>query len=129
MRFNTIINSLKYFHPSEGFKTSSGFFVVLNKGKKLSLLLREKINFHDEVTVKSQLDKYKPPTLKRASDVFFIGYKNNTSTKLPRRKKNFFKLFSSKSQEIKSFVKKQKLSFKDKEDLIVIFTYYNSLKE
>lgn len=129
VRFNSDKKVYQVFSYEENNKTTNGFFVVLNKGKKLSLLLREKINFHDEVTVKSQLDKYKPPTLKRASDVFFIGYKNNTSTKLPRRKKNFFKLFSSKSQEIKSFVKKQKLSFKDKEDLIVIFTYYNSLKE
>ena len=108
-------------------KTTSGFFVVLNKGKNGVLLLKEKINFHEEVKVKSELDKYKPPTLKRATDAFFIGYKNNTSTKLPRNKKSFFKLFSSKSNEVKSFVKKQKLSIKNKEDLIEIFTYYNSL--
>jgi hypothetical protein len=112
----------------ENNKKITGFFVVLKKGEKLSLLLREKINFHKEVKVKSQLDTYKPSTLKRASDVFFIGDKNNTSTKLPRRKKKFFKLFSNKSHEVASFVKKQKLSFKDKEDLIEIFTYYNSLK-
>jgi len=67
--------------------------------------------------------------LKRPSDVFFIGYKNNTSTELPRRKKHFFRLFSSKAHEVESFVKKQKLRFKDKEDLIEIFIYYNSLKE
>jgi len=108
-------------------KTTSGFFVVLNKGKNGVLLLKEKINFHEEVKVKSELDKYKPPTLKRATDTFFIGYKNNTSTKLPRNKKGFFNLFSSKSKEVKSFVKKQKLSIKNKEDLIEIFTYYNSL--
>ncbi len=44
------------FSYEENNKMATGFFVVLNKGKKLSLLLREKINLHDEVTVKSQLN-------------------------------------------------------------------------
>lgn len=116
------------FSYEENNKTTSGFFVVLNKGKNIFLLLKEKINFYEEVRAKSELDKYKPPTLKCAIDTFFIGYKNNTATELPRRKKGFFKLFSSKSNEVESFVKKQKLSFKNKEDLIKIFTYYYSLK-
>lgn len=107
--------------------TASGFFVVLNTGKKVNLLLKEKINFEEEVKAKSELDKYKPPTLKRETDTFFIGFKDNTSIELPRRKKDFFKIFSNKSNEVESFVKKQKLNFKKKEDLIQIFTYYNSL--
>lgn len=116
------------FSYEENNKTTSGFFVVLNKGKNISLLLKEKINFYEEVKAKSELDKYKPPTLKRTIDTFFIGYKNNTSTELPRNKKDFFKLFSSKSNEVESFVKRNKLSFKNKkEDLIQIFRYYNTL--
>lgn len=107
--------------------TTSGFYVVLNSGKNISLLLKEKINFHEEVKAQSPLDKYKPPTLKRATDTFFIGYNDKTSTKLPKRKKDLFKLFSNKSDKMQSFVKKEKLSFKNKEDLIKIFTYYNSL--
>ncbi|GEM_PF-2406859 len=116
------------FSYEENNKTTSGFFVVLSKGENSSLLLKEKINFHEEVKTESELDTYKPPTLKRATDTFFIGYKNNTSMKLPRKKRSFFKVFSNKSNEVESFVKKQKLSFKKKEDLIEIFTYYNSLK-
>jgi len=107
--------------------TSNGFFVVLNKGKNIYLLLKEKINFYEEKKAESELNKYKPPTLKSAPDTFFIGYINNKAVKLPRKKKSFLKLFSSKSKDVENYIYKNKLSFKKKEDLIEIFEYYNSL--
>lgn len=105
----------------------NNFFVVLNSGKNIYLLLREKINFYDEQKSKGELQKYKPPTLKREADSFFIGYKNNKATKLPRKKKNFLKLFSSKSKDVETYLKRNKLGFKKKEDLIKIFVYYSTL--
>jgi len=115
------------FSYMENTNTTSGFFVVLTKEKNISLLLKEKINFHEEKKATSQLESYKPPTLKRAADMFFIGYKNNTATKLPKKKKAFLKLFSSKSKDVGTYIKRNKLGFKNKEDLIKIFKFYDSL--
>lgn len=106
----------------------TGFFVVLFNGDKVSLLLKEKIQFYEEVIAKTGYDKYKPPSLKRENDKLYIGYKNNVSKELPKKKNDILKLFSSKSKNIETFAKKNKLGFKKKEDLVKIFTHYSSLK-
>lgn len=104
-----------------------GFFVVLYNGEKISLLLKEKIKFYDEVKAKTGYDKYKPPTLKRVNDGFYIGYKNSSTKEFPSRKKDILNIFASKAGQIESYAKKNKLDFKNKEDLIQIFRYYDSL--
>ncbi len=106
----------------------TGFFVVLFNGDKVSLLLKERIKFFEEVKAKSGYDKYQPPTLKRVKDKLYIGYKNNGANELPKKKNEILKLFSKKSKIIESFAKENKLGFKNKEDLIKIFTYYHTLK-
>ena len=106
----------------------TGFFVVLFNGDEVSLLMKERIKFFEEVIAQSGYDKYKPPTLKRVKDKLYIGYKNNETKELPKKKNEILKLFSTKSKNIEAFAKKNKLGFKNKEDLIKIFTYYHSLK-
>jgi len=106
----------------------TGFFVVLFNGDKVSLLMKERIMFFEEVIAKSGYDKYQPPTLKRVKDKLYIGYKNNETKELPKKKNEILKLFSNKSKNIESFAKENKLGFKNKKDLIIIFTYYHTLK-
>jgi len=107
-------------------KTLQGFFVVLHKGDKMSLLLKEKIKLYDEVKAKSGYDKYQPPTLKRVKDKLFVGYKDSLATVL-NKKKNILKLFSSSAKDVENYANQNKLSFKKNEDLIQIFKYFESL--
>jgi len=116
------------FNYEEKEKINKGFFVVLNHGDKVSLLLQEKIKFYEEKQAKTGYDKYEPPKLKREKDKIFIGYKNNASKELPKKKKDILKLFSSKSKIVELFAKENKLGFKQSDDLVKIFNYYNSLK-
>lgn len=104
-----------------------GFFVILYKGDKISLLRKEKIKFFEEVIAKTGYDKYKPPTLKRIDDKIYIGYKNSSAIELPSKKKDILYLFASKTNEIESFAKENNLGFKSEEDLIKIFNFYHSL--
>jgi len=106
----------------------TGFFVVLVNGDRVSLLIKERIKFFEEVVARSGYDKYQPPTLKRVKDKLYIGYKNNETEELPKKKNEILKLFSNKSKNIESFAKENKLGFKNKKDLIKIFTYYHTLK-
>ena len=106
----------------------TGFFVVLFNGDKVSLLMKERIKFFEEVIAKSGYDKYQPPTLKRVKDELYIGYKNNETKELPKKKNEILKLFSNKSKNVESFAKENKLGFKNKKDLIKIFAYYHTLK-
>lgn len=105
----------------------AGYFVMLEKGDKISLLNREKIKFVEEVVPKTGYEKYQPPKLKRESDQFFIGYKNNTTLDLPKKKSDILALFSSKANEVEAYAKSKKLGFKKSEDLIEIFKFYNML--
>ena len=105
----------------------TGFFVMLSNGPEISLLLKEKIKFYKEVPQNLGFVEYQPPTLKRAKDEIYVGFKNNSTMLLPKKKKDILKMFSSKSKQVESFVKKNKLSFKSQADLIEIFGYYNSL--
>ena len=116
------------YNYQENEKLNNGFFVVLYNGDKVSLLLQEKIKFYEEKQAKTGYDKYEPPKLKREKDKMFIGYKNNASKELPKKKKDILKLFSSKSKIMELFAKENKLGFKKPEDLVKIFSYYNSLK-
>lgn len=83
-------------------ETIPGFFVVLYNGDNISLLIKEKIKFYEEVKSKTGYDKYKPPTLKRVNDEFYIGYKNSSAKELPSKKKDILSLFASKANEIES---------------------------
>ena len=116
-----------YEYPTDE-KVKEGYFVVLFVGDKLSLLLREKIIFQSEVKAKSSYHEYKPASLVRSKDKLFIGYKNNKAAELPKKKKDFFALFSSKSKEVEKHAKSNGLSIKKTDDLVKIFTYYDSLK-
>lgn len=112
---------------SEKNEIVTGFFVVLYHGEKISLLLKEKIKLFEEVKSKTGYGDYKPPTLKRLNDEFYIGYEDGSAKVLPSKKKELLNIFESKAGEIESYMKKNKLSFKIKEDLIQIFGYYNTL--
>ena len=118
----------RVFDYQEGGQKMTGFFVVLFQGEKISLLLKEKIKYYSEKQAKSGYDKYQPPKLKREKDKFFLGYKNNSTKELPKKKKDILNLFTSKATDIESYVKRNNLGFKNKEDLTKIFTYHHALK-
>ena len=107
--------------------TNKGYFVVVYLGDKISLFLKEKIKLYEEVPAKLGFTTYEPPKLARVNNELYVGYKNNIAIELPNRKKDILKLFSTKSDEIESYAKKNNLEFKNKEDLIQIFRYYNTL--
>jgi len=125
--FLNVDKTYRVFDYHENGQKKTGFFVVLFQGEKISLLLKEIIKFYEEKEAKSGYDKYQPPKLKREKDKFFLGYKNNSTKELPKKKKDILKLFTSKARDIESFAKRNNLGFKKKEDLTKIFNYYNSL--
>lgn len=106
---------------------TNSFFVVLFKGDKVALLAKENIKFYEEVHPKTGYDKYKPPTLKREKNRYYIGYKNNTTSLLPTKKNDFFSKFGKQAKDVSKYAKSNKLNIKKEEDLIKIFEYYDSL--
>jgi hypothetical protein len=121
------INKNKVYKVFSNNKGEKGYFVVLFEGEKSMLLVKETINFYKEVKPKSGYDEYEPPQFKREKDRFYMGLKDATSILLSNKKKDFYATFGEFSEEIKKFVKSEKLNLKDPADLITIFNYYDQL--
>lgn len=126
IKFNVIDKVYRVFDFKENDVLEKGFFKVLNVGEKMPLLIKEKIKLYEEVPAKLGFTRYEPPKLGRSKDIMYVGI-NYEAVELPKKKKDILELFSPKDGEIDSFAKKNKLSFKNTEDLIKIFSYYNSL--
>jgi hypothetical protein len=104
-----------------------GFFRLLSEGEYISLLAKESIKLYEEKRPTRGYEKRTPATFKRLKDKLFISVKNSSATILPNKKKDILKIFSGKSNDIEKYAKKNKLGFKNNEDLTKIFNYFNSL--
>lgn len=105
-----------------------GFFKIATKNTSCNLLVKEIITLKKAEKPKTGYGEYKPSKFNRKKDAYYINFtKNDIAIKLPKKKKAFYKLFSSNSDNIKKYIKKEKLSIKKEKDLAKIITYYNSL--
>ncbi|NLP58487.1 hypothetical protein [Lutibacter sp. B1] len=125
--FETLNKVYQLFSYTENNLKKSGYFVVLNSGDKITLLLKERIKFYDEVKPRTGYDKYQPPKLKREKDQFYFSYNNNMAIELPTKKKGFSSIFKNNQKAVESYISKNKLNIKKDKDIIQLFEYYNSL--
>jgi hypothetical protein len=126
-RINFTTNNKTYELFIDNQTNTKGFYVVLNQGSKISLLVKEYIKFYEEKPTKGPIEPYQPPRYKRSSDKLYIGYANNTALELTKKKKDFFALFGDNSKTMQTYVKENKLNIKKQKDLIQIFEHYNTL--
>jgi len=105
-----------------------GFFVILSESDTLnySLLKKEKVIFKDETKEKSSFVSYTPAEFKKGKSAYYLKVEEKLS-KVPRKQKDFLKLFHQKKEELKAFIKKNKYSIPDESDLIAIISYYNTI--
>ena len=102
-----------------------GFYKILAKKDKAFLLSKQFIKFSDKVKPKSNFEIAKPAKFERKKDTYFIKLSDQDIViELPTRKSKFLKVFKSKANTIKNFIKKERLGIKKEEDLIKIFNFY-----
>jgi hypothetical protein len=102
------------------------FFLVHQKGKN-SLLAKQVVKFYEGREASSGYDKAKPADFKRKSDVLYILKEGNNLVRVPSKKKDFFNLFGSNANAVKSYMKKNKLNFKKSNDLKKVVAYVDTL--
>ncbi|MDG1040292.1 MAG: hypothetical protein P8H13_00770 [Polaribacter sp.] len=108
--------------------TKYGFFKLATNNTLSNLLVREEIILKDAIKPKTGYGEYTPSKFNREKDTFFINFtKNDIAISLSKKKKSFYKAFSSHSKSIEKFVKSNKLNIKKENDLAKIITYYNTL--
>ena len=99
---------------------------MLLKSEKVKLFIRHKKILRSAKKAQSSYEKDMPAKF-ITNESFFYQIDDKEILVLPRKKQDVLKLFSEKSNDIQNYAKKNRLSFKDKEDLIQLFKYYNTL--
>ncbi|WP_439129923.1 hypothetical protein [Polaribacter sp.] len=101
-------------------------YFELNVQGNASLYTKQNVEFKKGKVAVTQFETTKKSKFVRNRDSYYVSINNGELTKLPRRKKDFYKLFNEQSNMIKKYMKKEKLNRKKIEDLVTIFNYYNS---
>lgn len=107
--------------------SKKGFFVELQNGTPMTLYNKEKVKYYPEVPAKLGFSRYEPPKLQRTKNNFFIVLEGTKAISVPTKKKEALNMFTKKVSTMKSYIKKNKLSFKKEADMIQMVRYYNSL--
>ncbi len=101
------------------------YFQVMNKnGAKL--LCKQNIEFQQYKPAETSYQKDRPADFNRKDDSFFIQLKEDI-IELPSNNKKFFNLLDSSDSKLKKFTSENKLNIKNKEDLLKIINFYNSM--
>jgi len=100
------------------------FFELLEEGK-ITLLCREALEYR---TVNSMYFYY-PAAYTRLVLVYkyFLLQENGEIKDFTDKKSNWLSLMGNKAEEVEKFAKSNRLNFEDKEELVKIIAYYNSL--
>lgn len=107
----------------KGNTTEKGFFEIVSKGK-VSLLKKYEIEVL-RANYSMQFDTgYKNDRLSLNQELYL---QKGDQAAVPNKKNKFLEVLSDKNTEVVHYMKKEKLSVKDKEDQIKILAYYNQL--
>lgn len=127
--FNTVyfkkivINNKNFKVVNKNDENGSIFMEVVGESKEISLLKDYKLTVRGGVF---------SPTTGQGNDEYVISYKyylekNDRIIPMKFKKSELLKVFGAKADEIKSFAKKNKLSFKKDKDVKKMFLHYNNL--
>jgi hypothetical protein len=109
------------------FEGEPHFFLSHVEGKN-KLVARQIVKFVEERKAETAYDRDKPADYKRKKDELYIQLDGQEEfTKVPRKKKDFYAMFGSKTSDVKAYMKKNKLGYKNVEDLKQVITFYNTL--
>jgi hypothetical protein len=117
------------FHPYSDFKPHK-LFEMLYTGKNICLLAREmlvteNIALYDQFTLRT----YYSTRTRVAFDFFFFFPEKKQVKAINGSKKQVISLLADKKDEVRKFIKTEKISVNEKEDLVKLATHYNSLKQ
>ena len=114
----------EYINP-KGDKVST-FLRVVHRSENYTLFVRENKKYFKEVKAQGYAAA-EPAVFKKTQDQFYIMDKRKTSgsvVPLPGNSKGFREFFENDAGRIKSYIKTNKLSISQSEDLVAIFDYY-----
>ncbi len=115
-----------YLLTPSGTNPKESYFVVLMDGDN-KLLVKKEVLLLDAVPAKPYVDP-KPAQFNKKNDSYYIKKNDLPAVKISSRK-SLVGILEDKEMEVLSFIKKEKISHKNPEDLKKLVAYYNSLEE
>ena len=117
-----------YFDSGESIKTS--YFTDLNEGN-LKLLFKPEALLKQARSPSTSYEKYSPPTYVWNSSYYLIDESNknaeNHAVKVRLTKNNILGFTGSRREEMRQYVKENKLNLRQEDDVVSFLNYYNSL--
>jgi hypothetical protein len=106
---------------------SKSFYKVNFEQKNSFILIKETVNLYGGEKPENTYDEYIHPYFKRINDKTYISLDSNDALIIPSSNKKFLKLFEENKNEVKNYIKSNKLSHKKVNDLKKILIFYNTL--
>jgi uncharacterized protein with FMN-binding domain len=116
-------------YVKENSTSKKGFLVVLSESQNLTLFKEERIKFFEKVEAASSYQQDKAAKFQREDDLYYIKASDNMIKFLPKRKKDFLRVFPKQSKKLKSYLKENKLNPKNEDELITIIKYLSTIVE
>jgi len=106
-------------------KTDEGYFILLSKGENSNLYLRKTKEFKDKVKAKDSFHK----DISAAfidSESYYIK-KDRVLFPVTKNKKEFLLQFPEMKDDLKKYMKSEKINLKSEKDVIKLFNYMDTL--
>jgi hypothetical protein len=107
-------------------KTKLGYFALLDSGK-VTLYAKKSVSYLAPQKGRALDGGDQPAEFKKIADTFYYKIGNNTLQEV-KNVKTMIASFPDKQDELTTFVKKEKISPRNEEELIQLVKYYNSLE-
>jgi len=111
----------KYLSKNKG---NLGYLKVLNKGQNATLFKQESVIYKEARVAQTSHQSSFSAKFVQFENYYFLEKDNKDSVAMPLTKKSVLNAFDNDSK-IKSYIKKEKISFKSENDLINLFSYIN----
>ncbi|MDN3723396.1 hypothetical protein QRD02_03300 [Aequorivita sp. SDUM287046] len=118
-------NDLFHFVPFEGSNEKGGYFNVLIDGQTYDLYKKTTAIFREPQKAKTSYERDLPPSFVKTTTYYLVH--NGTFLEMPSSKSKVLKMMDKKSDEIKSYIKKNNIDIDKEADMIALVSYFDSL--
>jgi hypothetical protein len=123
-----VINNKEYHYMSysnNNKNINEGYFILASNDTKNSIYLKKIVKFKEGQPEKDSFRKAIPSAFKNFERYYY--QKDRVLFQIPTKKKEILVLFSEEKEDLKKFMKTEKINLKDEKDLIKLFKYYDTL--
>jgi hypothetical protein len=104
-----------------------GFLGLETSNKNINLYTKEVIVYVPYADASNAYSEPIPSHFKKGEKLYFIGLSDKSIVEMPKKNKDFLKLFSKYEKEITTFLKTNKISLNDEKELLLLVNYLDSL--